>query len=172
MLNLIPIIKISIKETERWQHHLQKQDLKHHHIRYLIDPQRHHRRVLRSMIILLLHLKATEEKELLRRDHWPLPRAMREINRLRVLSRVRGPSHRGRSADGLVLQSLADLVPGHPAVLLPGARSLNLGDERSQKLPLTVDHVLRAVPGAARSAKVVQDLEIDLTLKEGGNLKA
>lgn len=97
---------------------------------------------------------------------------MREVNRRQVLSRVRGPSRRGRSAEGLVLQSPADLVPDHPATPLPGARSLSPGAEQSQNLPQIIDHVLKAAPGVVRSAKVVRDLEIDLTQKEGGNVKA
>lgn len=96
---------------------------------------------------------------------------MREVNRHRVPSRVRGPSRRDRSAGGLVPQSLVDPVPDHPAAPLPGARSLSPGAEQSQNLPQIIDHVLRAAPGVVRSVKVARDLEIDLTRKEGGNLK-
>lgn len=96
---------------------------------------------------------------------------MRGVNRRRVLSRVHVQSRRGRSAEGLVLQSPADLVPGRPAVPLPGARSPSPDAEQSQNLPQILDHVLRVAPGVVRSAKAVRDLEIDLTRREGGNLK-
>lgn len=165
----MPVLRINIREIGRWQHHLQKQDPIHHHIKNLIDPQWHHQSVIKSMSILILHLKLTEEKEVVRRDHWPLPRAIREVNRRRAPSRVRGPPHRGRSADGLVLLS-PGLVPDHLAALL-GARSLSPGDELSKNLLPIADHVLKAVPGAARSVKVARGLEIDLVRKEGENLK-
>lgn len=96
---------------------------------------------------------------------------MREVIRHQVPSLVRGLSRRGRSADGLVLQNLVDLVPGHLAIPHPGAHSLSLGAEQRQNLPRIIDHVLRAAPGDVRSAKVVRGLEIVLTRKEGGNLK-
>lgn len=96
---------------------------------------------------------------------------MREVNRHRVPSRVRGPLHRGRSADGLVLQSLVDLVLGHPAIPLPGAHSLSPGDEQRPNHLRNIDHALKAAPGVVRTVKIVLDLEIVQTRKEGGNLK-
>lgn len=95
---------------------------------------------------------------------------MREVNR-RAPSPGHVPPRRGRSADGLVVQSPADLVPDHPAIPLPGGRSLSPDAEQSQNLPQIIDHVLRAAPGVVRSVKAVRDLESDLTRREGGNLK-
>lgn len=97
---------------------------------------------------------------------------MREVNRRRALSPVRGPSRRGRSADVRVLQNPSDQVLGHPAGHLLDARSLSPDAEQSQNLPQIIDHVLRAAPVVVRSVKVVRDLEIDLSRKVGGNLKA